>query len=372
MRKICLFFLLWTPLVALAAEPEPLDDSCRLKISSYLDVSYNYLVRSNHFYSGTHNREFDINPNGFTLQQDAVTASIQPANGFGGLINLILGRDAFNTASYGINPNYIDNQQLALDVYQLYVQYAQCRSTTMFGKMLSLAGYESTYSPGNLNFSHSLINFFDEPGTLIGVREVFQMNDQIKLTAGVENAWDTVKYFSGPPAIELGITYTPNNKYSFTIDGYTGGQPFKDNISYGPIGRRTLIDMFGTINITDQLSFIANYDYLTQSRALFANGNIGSAKSQGVAAYLNYQFCKKWRTAFRAEIFSDAEGWRTGVAQCIKEVTLTLGFDPIKDLEFRLEARHDFANTKSIVNKNGINYSANQQSYALDMVYNFP
>ena len=65
-------------------------------ISSYIDGSYNYLSRSNHFISRVHDRSNDIEPNGFTLQQAGIIFSKQPAQGWGGLLDVLAGRDALS------------------------------------------------------------------------------------------------------------------------------------------------------------------------------------------------------------------------------------------------------------------------------------
>ena len=60
------------------------DSNGDIKWSAYLDGSYNYLQRQNQFVSGINDREFDLAPNGATLQQAAGTISVQPAEGLGG------------------------------------------------------------------------------------------------------------------------------------------------------------------------------------------------------------------------------------------------------------------------------------------------
>ena len=73
----------------------------------------------------------------------------------------------------------------------------------------------------------------------------------------------------------------------------------------------------------------------------------------------------------RGEIFSDRNGYRTGVAQTWDELTVTLSYFPIKNLEFRAETRRDFSNLSSFLNKNGITTSHNQQSFALEGIFRF-
>src|SRR4051812_24538356 len=60
-------------------------------INGYIAGGYNYLTQSQFFTSGELSRQNDNNPNGFTLNQAAITIAHQPVQGFGGLINLLLG-----------------------------------------------------------------------------------------------------------------------------------------------------------------------------------------------------------------------------------------------------------------------------------------
>ena len=69
----------------------------------------------------------------------------------------------------------------------------------------------------------------------------------------------------------------------------------------------------------------------------------------GLALYENYAINDLWRVSLREEYFDDQDGYLTrnfdsafvGSAQKLKEITATLGFDPIKSVEVRLEGRYD-------------------------------
>lgn len=96
---------------------------------------------------------------------------------------------------------------------------------------------------------------------------------------------------------------------------------------------------------------------------------INKATWAGIANFVNYKFNDCWRIAVRGEIFNDSDGYRTGVRQNWKEVTLTLGFSPSKNLSFMLETRHDFSNVNAFANKNASGGNNNQQSYAIEALY---
>ena len=92
---------------------------------------------------------------------------------------------------------------------------------------------------------------------------------------------------------------------------------------------------------------------------------------QGVAGYFNYKFNEKWRTSLRGETFSDKNGYRTGVAQAWKEITLTVGYELLKNFELRAETRHDISNVNAFLRANNRGTSNNQQSYAIEIVGKF-
>ena len=71
----------------------------------------------------------------------------------------------------------------------------------------------------------------------------------------------------------------------------------------------------------------------------------------GVAAYVNYQLSGQWRVSLRGEYFDDKDGFMTGVAQKLKEGTITFGYDPVSDFELRLEGRYDSSNEPGFVKR---------------------
>ncbi len=349
---------------------DPTKKNSDFKFSGYLDGSYNYLLRSNQFTSGTFDRVYDITSNGFTLQQAAITISYQPEQGFGGLINPIVGRDPYTFSPYGWNP-YFGSQWLGFDIPQAYLQYAVGKLTIVAGELFTLASIESVDPTKQPNFSRSILWGYATPTTTLGFRGTYVLNDKLTLIAGLNDGWDTIRDFSRRKTIEISAAYTPDPIFSVAVTGYTGGQRAADRTSFGSESIRNLIDIIATLNVTEKLTFSANYDYGIQPKALLPNGNIAVAVFQGIAGYVNYKFYDKWRTSLRGEIFSDRNGYRTGVPQCWKELTLTFGYIPIKNLELRAEARHDFSNVSSFVDSSGVGVSNNQQSYAVEAVYQF-
>jgi hypothetical protein len=336
--------------------------------SAYLDTSYNYLLQKNSFKSSIQDRVFDIEPNGFTLQQMAFTLAKKPEQGLGGLVNIVGGRDANKLAAYGWNP-YFGSQTLALDFTQVYLQYVLAKVTLIAGKFATLAGAE-TYNPiHDINFSRSILDGYAEPSTHLGLRGRYDVNNKLHLTAGINNGWDSIRDTGRPKTIELGIAYEMNSLFSLTAQGYSGGERLIVKTAKGPIGRRNLIDIVATFKVHEHLMLVANYDYGMQTKAALPNGQANKAVWQGLAAYVNYVFTDDWYTAFRGEIFYDKNGYMTGVRQDWRELTLTLGYAPNKQCELRVETRHDLSNVNAFVS-NHHRYTRNhQQSFAVEGIY---
>ncbi len=341
-----------------------------LNVSGYIAGSYNYLSQSQFFTSGVLDRQYDLNPNGFTLQQANLTIAKQPEQGWGALLDVILGRDAYKNQSYGMDPA-LDSQNAGLGIDQLFLQYAFHSVTVIAGKYFSLAGYESSLVPQDPDFSGSLIATFSEPTTVTGIRTTYAVDEKLSVIAGLNNGWDSIRDWSRRKTLELGTIYTVD-KYTLSTSWYNGQERANgDFTNTGPTGIRNLVDLIATLHVTDKLSLTANYDFVSQNNALLPNGNYGSAVWQGIAGYIEYQWNEKWRTTLRGEYFNDRNGFATGVPQSLKEATVTVGYLVMKHFELRAETRRDVSNTNSFQGKNGESTSNNMQSVALEGVVTF-
>ena len=339
--------------------------------SGYVDVSYNYLLRSNQFVSGEFNRVNDLATNGFTLQQAALTLSKRPTQGLGGLINFILGRDANGIAPAGMNPDVFGARDIGFAVPQAYLQYRYSTFVIKAGEMLSLAGLEQFDYTQDSNFSRSILDGYAQAGTHMGIRVMDEVTDQLRLIVGVNNGWDTVRRAADLDTVEMAVGYAVHPQFSVMVDGYAGEQHLTDNAESGPTGKRYLLDWYGTWYITERMSLAANYDYGIQTRAALPNGSVARADWKGIAVYLNYLWNDKWRTSLRGEVFADSDGYRTGVRQNWREMTLTLAYVPLKNWLLRAETRHDFSNVSAFKDKSDNGARNNQQSYAIEALFQF-
>jgi hypothetical protein len=342
-----------------------------LDFSGYADGSYNYLLRSNKFISGNYDRANDVQQNGLTLQQLTLKLQKLPQQGWGGMVDTILGRDANEVVPNGMNANVFSNPVIGLIIAQAYLQYAKNNYWLLLGEMQSISGIEQYDYTGDINFSRSILYEYAQPGIHVGFRGIKKISEQLSLIVGLNNGWNTIRHASQLNTGEIGINYELHPKFSMLFNLYSGQQYMTDFVENGPMSQRRLVDIFGTWTITDKWSLAANYDYAVQLKAALPGGTLGRAAWQGLAAYINYNFKDKWYTSVRGEVFSDIDGYRTGVKQNWRELTLTVAYQWLKQLKIYAETRHDFSNVSAFQNKTGTAISNNQQSYALNALYEF-
>lgn len=343
----------------------------QIDVKSYINGSYNYLERSRYFTSGVSNRVNDIAENGVRLQQLFLSISSLPDNGFGAYTEMAAGLDAYSIAPYGWNADVFQIQNIGFAVPDAYLNYGYNGYNLRAGVMEAIAGFETFSYLNDANFSRGIIYGYVVPGVHAGLRGSKEINESLKIIAGLTNGWATLRQPGRIKALELGLEYNLSEKLTGLLDAYIGNQYLTDSSYSGPSGRLTLLDFFATYHYTEKLSFDCNLDYAVQSKAALPSGVNGRATWAAAAGFVNYQLGDHWRSTLRGEVLNDSEGFRTGVRQVWKELTLSFGYEPIKHLSFILETRHDFSNVGAFVDKSGVGSNNNQQSYALEAMYQF-
>ncbi|MHB8534342.1 MAG: outer membrane beta-barrel protein [Sulfuricaulis sp.] len=327
-----------------------------IDVDGYIDYSHNHLSTN----TGTPSyRIFDTEHSGFNLQMLDLRVSSLPSSGIGGLVELNYGPDANVIASAGTNNTD------EMDVQQAFIQYATGPFSVIAGKFVTLAGAEVIRSTDDTNYSRSFMFGYAIPFAHTGLRASYAPSDSLKFTAGINNGWDLLKQSARPSTTgntaELGVSANPSKMFSLAAAYYNG----KEQGVTGP-DTRSLLDLVATVNATDALSFVLNYDNGQQDKGT-ATG--GKAKWNGLAGYVNYTFTDQWRLSFRTEKFDDKDGFRTGTTQKLKENTLTVAYMPAKSLELRAEYRKDKSDKNVFTEGSGT--KSTQNSIGLEALYKF-
>jgi len=342
--------------------------------SGYIDAGYTYAnrnieagIQGGGTPPGSPLRVFDNQNNSFVLHQVGLTVAKQPKEGFGGLVNLTMGRDAnviqSTTGAGTTTPN------ATFDVTQAFAQWAGGPLTVIAGKFVTLSGTEVIASPGNINVSRSIL-FGAIPFTHTGVRATWAASDTISVIAGVNNGWDQLTDSNRQKTVELGVTLNPIKPLSIVVSGYSGDEISTVSLANGV---RTSANVVASYALTDAFSIGLEYLTFSQDKAL-ANGS--KAKYSGFAGYLSYMLTPKWRAALRAESFDDHDGFHFNTVALTKpqtkytEGTVTLAYLPADNFELRAEVREDKADQAVFLGYDG-NTSKTLMSVALQGLYKF-
>src|SRR6185312_14373958 len=294
-------------------------------------------------YSTDH--QFDNKHDSFQLDQAALTVAYQPKEGFGALVNAVAGEDMkVLNAAEGSNPGTVD-------VVQGFVQYVAGPVTVVAGKYVTLAGAEVIAPTGNTNFSRSLL-FFAEPLTHTGIRATYAVTETLSVVAGVNNGWNYSSLTaSGSKTAEAGLAWTPSKVFGLTAQAYVGKDPVLD-------AQRILLDAVATYNATGALTLVLSVDWGKQQQHTSGYPDLDW---NGAALYTNYALSDRWRVSLRLEYLDDKGGFVTGTgeAQTLKEGTVTIGYDPVKSFELRMEARYDMSTQPAFLRTMGASDASN-------------
>jgi len=361
-----------TPATVLAqAKPAPVPtldkilEASGISVSGYIDAGYTHSDRNQAVFS---TRVFDTQNNSFALNQFGLTVAKQPKEGFGGLVNITVGKDAQVIHSFPENnPGVTVTNTSMFDITQAFAQYAGGPLTLIAGKFTTLHGTEVIASTGNTNISRSIL-FGSVPFTHTGVRATWAVTDTVSLIAGVNNGWDQLTDANKGKTLELGATLNPIKPLNLAFSGYSG----KEVVTPGGVpvteGTRTSINGVASYTIIDPLSVGLELLNVSQDNTVGANGK---GKYTGVAGYVSYMITPKFRVAGRIESFDDKDGLRFGTANTkYKEVTVTGAFLASDSFEARVEGRRDQGTNKVFTDFTGVT-SKSMTSIALQGLYKF-
>jgi hypothetical protein len=222
------------------------------------------------------------------------------------------------------------------------------------GEFVTSAGAEVIETNGNWNYSRSLLFSWAIPYYHFGVRASVPIG---KFTAGVQvvQGWNNI--YDNNSGKTVGITGAYAwKKVTWSHNYYVGPEKTKTNI-----GLRQLYDTTVLVNANDNFSYYINFDYGRDK-----NIGQGAATWTGIAGAARYALGKKFAVAGRLEWFDDPDGFSTGVAQKVKEFTVTGEYKMSSWLMSRLEFRHDWSNQPYF--QQGSGFAKSQPTILLGMV----
>jgi hypothetical protein len=152
----------------------------------------------------------------------------------------------------------------------------------------------------------------------------------------VVNGWDNVKDNNSGKTIHGQIGLTPTGRISILLNVITGPEQNSNNHDL-----RTVFDLVASWKATTRTTCGLNLDLGHEPHAAPTGGD---AVWRGTAAYLRHTFTSTFAIAMRGEVFSDANGARTGTAQRLSEFTVTPEWRLSPQVLVRADLRVDRSN----------------------------
>lgn len=340
-----------------------------VEVSGIVDGYYSY--NNNKVDMFTQGRAFDVRHNAFSLQLAKLTLSKANSKDdpLGFRVDLGLGETVDRIISVS-DSSRNDATKHIMQAYASYVAPIGSGLTVDFGKFYTPIGAEVIETKDNYNYSRGLL-FALGPYYHTGMRAKYAFNDKVALTGFLVNGWDNL--FENNVGEDAGKTVgfqlglTPTKKFAFTQTYLAGPEAPLANVPdiSARNNWRHIADTVATVYVTDKFTLLGNFVYGSDGDNA---GNRG--KWTGGAAYFKYAFNSKLAFSPRFEVFNDKDGLRTGVAQTIKDISLTQEVKLVNNLITRFEYRRDFSNQKFFTNSDGVAKN-NQNTFIIGVSYFF-
>jgi hypothetical protein len=234
---------------------------------------------------------------------------------------------------HAADPAAIEHQGLRY-LEQMYVIFKPAHTNGSefdFGEFVTSAGAEVIESSTNWNYTRSLLFAWAIPYYHFGFRSAIPLTKSYTVGVQVVNAWNTV--WGNNEMRNVGLTSVLTKpKFTWSVNYYVG-----PNHQGTTSGKRNLVDTTLLLTPVSKASFYVNYDYGQDNHPT----DTGHDTWYGFAVAGRVQLTKKIAVAARGEWFKDVNGFATGVAQTLKEGTVTGEYKYNDHFVGRVEYRHD-------------------------------
>jgi hypothetical protein len=331
-----------------------------LGMSIYLQGGYTFNF-SNPDSMTNEQRIFDQKANTFLIDLAQIQfAKDPPVGGLGYKLKLSYGETAKFIHSAGLG-----NQNDEFDLTEAYVNYVAPLGSGLklqFGKFVTYHSAEVIEAKDNFNYSRSFLFNYAVPFTHTGIMAAYKFSDAFTANLYIVNGWDVTDDNNKGKTFGASFGFTPVDPVALTFNFMYGPEQANNTSS-----NRFLFDWIGAFKATKNLTFMANIDYAHEEKDPLNGGK--DSEWYGAAVYAKYDFTDFFSTSIRAEYFNDENGVRTGIAQELKEITLTAEFRVAKNLLVRPEYRHDWSNKNGFDSEHNAFDTKSQDTIAVGVMY---
>jgi hypothetical protein len=347
------------------ADPPPPDFLHSIEVDGLVDAYYGWAFNK----VGPQLRNFDVNHNNFSLNYVEIAFFKAPTDKSRAGFRVDFG--AGDTATL-VNAGEPGGKDYLKYVQQAYVSYLVPTGKGLsidFGKFVTPAGAEVIENKDNFNYSRGLLFALAIPYYHMGARIGYAFNDKVSLTGYLVNGWNDVIDNNSDKTVGASFSYKPNAKTGIILNYLVG----KEQPTALDGGTRNLFDAVVSYSANGKTSLLFNYDYghdsVTSTGPADETLHTGVAV-QGIAFGLKYQANDKWAFSPRYEYYNDGDGYTTGLAQNLQEITFTGEYKTPVGLLARFEYRTDFSDKEFFVKDTGAT-TKTQPTVSVSLIYAF-
>ncbi len=240
-----------------------------------------------------------------------------------------------------------------------------------FGKFVTSVGAEVIEAGNNFNYSRSLLFSIGAPYFHFGAKATLPVTKDLTVGVQLVNGWNSVGNENSFETVGLVGNYVFNKKVTWNNTFLTGPQTENALVDLPPIPGhvRAYMNLYDTnfvFTLNDKTSAYAEY--------LFGTNKLPGASTQkwtGLAGAVKYQITPRFAAAGRLEWFDDINGFATGVAQSLAEVTITGEMKIVHGFLSRLEYRHDSSAVPYFNRGTDLMVARGQSTVALALIASF-
>ncbi len=330
-------------------------------LSGFVDVYYGQNF-NNPASRNSSLRSFDVASNQFALNLVELVVDKAPdasnsrtgyhiALGFGQAINAVNGTD----------PGGLGFDQYLKEAYFSYLAPVGKGLQVDVGKFVTPHGAEVIETKDNWNYSRGLLFSYAIPYFHYGLRAKYTFTPKYSLSGFLVNGWNNIVENNTGKTYGVGFGWNPSKKFALVQNYMAGPEQVDINSNW-----RQLSDTVVTISPTARLSFMVNYDYGRGDRIATVSDPVYWT---GAAGYVKYALSDRTSIGTRYEYYNDQNGFTTGTAQHLHEVTGTFERLVAHHIITRLEYRRDMSNEPTFLK--GSNPVTSQDTLTAGMVFTF-
>ena len=356
-----------TPVPTPTPAPKPWYEE--IAVNGFLSTSYEY--NFNRPASGTNQyRVFDFDDNTFKVDVAEVVlqkAVAKPGEA-GFRVDAVAGSSIPRvSAAAGLFRDASGKAQ-DFDLQQAFLSYVAPVGSGLrldVGKFVSPLGYEviEGYDGYDDNATRSFLFGYAVPFTHTGLKASYTFSDQIAGMVMLVNGWDNAKDNNTAKSFGAQLTWTPSKSVTAVANYLVGAERNETNGD-----ARNVVNVNAQWKATDRIVLAVDAVYGSEPNAV-TQGQ--TAMWNGIVGYARFGLSDTFALVFRGEFFNDRDGARTGVAQKLKEVTLTPELKVGSHLVFRGDLRVDFTDKEVFEGSDGALTKKQQPTVLLNALYAF-